>query len=131
MARVKEVVRTDQAPKAIGPYSQGIVTSASRLVFTAGQVPLDPATGKLIEGDIGAQTRRVFENIRAVLNAAGSDLEHIVKTTVFLADMNDFAAMNEVYATFFPGEPPARSAVQAAKLPAGARIEIETIAIVP
>jgi 2-iminobutanoate/2-iminopropanoate deaminase len=131
MSQPKKVIRTDQAPKAIGPYSQGIVTEANRLLFTAGQVPLDPATGKLVEGDIATQTRRVLENIRAVLEEAGSGLEYVVKTTVFLVDLNDFAAMNEVYASYFSGEPPARSTVQVAKLPAGARVEIETVAVVP
>lgn len=131
MSQSKSVIHTDQAPKALGPYSQGIVAEAGRLLFTAGQVPLDAATGKIVEGDIAVQTRRVFENIRAVLEEAGSGLECVVKTTVFLADLDDFAAMNEVYATYFTDRPPARSTVEVARLPAGARVEIETVAIVP
>lgn len=121
-------IQTDNAPAAVGPYSQAIV--ANGLVFTAGQVPLVPETGKLIEGDIQAQTRQALDNVKAVLEAAGSSLAQVVKVTVYLDDINDFAAMNEVYATYFTGEPPARSAFEVARLPLGAQIEIEAVAIV-
>ena len=122
----RHVVATQDAPEAVGPYSQGITTGD--LVFTAGQIALDPATGKLVEGDIQAQTHQVFRNLKAVLEAAGSSLEHVVKATVFLADINDFAAMNEVYAQHFGDAPPARSTVQVA-LAMGALVEIDMIAI--
>ncbi|GAB6062445.1 RidA family protein [Deferrisoma palaeochoriense] len=124
---MKRIVSTDQAPKAIGPYSQAVV--AGGFVFCSGQIPLDPETGEMVAGDIREQTRRVLENLRAVLEAAGSGLERVVKTTVFLADMGDFAAMNEVYAGFFPDRPPARAAVAVAALPKGARVEIEAVAL--
>jgi len=120
-------ISTDRAPAAIGPYSQAIV--AGNLVFTAGQIPLDPATGQLVEGDIAAQTERVMQNIRAILEAAGTSLAKVVKTTVFLADMNDFAAMNEVYARYFADHRPARSTVQAGRLPRDVRVEIEAVAV--
>jgi 2-iminobutanoate/2-iminopropanoate deaminase len=120
------VVATDKAPGAIGPYSQAI--KLNNLVFTAGQIPLDPATGKLIEGDIAAQTERVMQNLQAVLEAAGSSLGQVVKTTCFLANMDEFAAFNEVYARYFSENRPARSTVQAARLPAGASVEVECIA---
>ena len=123
---MREVIRTDKAPAAVGPYSQAIRTSG--LVFTSGQIPLDPATGKLVDGDIQEQTRQVMVNLRAVLKAAGTDFPRVVKATVFLADMGDFAAVNEVYALAFPGDPPARSAFQVAALPLGARVEIEMVA---
>lgn len=119
--------RSEDAPRAVGPYSQAIL--AGELVFCSGQIPLDPATGQLVEGDIAAQTGRVLDNLAAVLAAAGSDLAHVVKTTVFLADLGDFAAMNEAYATRFGEHRPARSTVQVAALPRGARIEIECIAV--
>jgi 2-iminobutanoate/2-iminopropanoate deaminase len=124
---MRQAVSTDQAPKAIGPYSQGI--RAANLLFVSGQVPIDPATGNLIEGDIAAQTRRVFENLSAILKAAGASLDNVVRTTVFLADMGDFAAMNAVYAAYFKTPAPARSTVQAARLPKDARIEIDVIAV--
>jgi len=124
----RTVIATDRAPKAVGPYSQGIVVD--NVVFTAGQIAIDPAVGKLIEGDVAAQTRQVLLNLSAILAAAGTSLSNVVKTTVFLADMQDFAAMNGVYAEFFPVDPPARSTVQVAALPLGARVEIEAIAIV-
>lgn len=126
---MREAVKTTGAPAAIGPYSQGIKTDAGKMIFTAGQIPLDPATGQLVTGDIKVQTRRVFENIKAVLEAGGGSLANVVKTTVFLADFNDFAAMNEAYAEFFPNNPPARTTIQAAGLPKNARIEIDTIAV--
>jgi 2-iminobutanoate/2-iminopropanoate deaminase len=118
---------TKDAPAAIGPYSQGI--QAGGFLFLSGQVALDPATGQLMGGDIRAQTERVLKNLEAVLAAAGSSMAAVVKTTVYLADMNDFAAMNEVYARFFPAPPPARSTVQAARLPRDARVEIDVIAV--
>ena len=125
----RKVVSTNKAPAAIGPYSQAIV--AGNLVFTAGQIPIDPKTSQLVTGEIQAQTRLVLENLKAVLEAAGTDLSHVVKTTVFLKDMNDFGAMNEVYAQYFPQNPPARSAVQAARLPKDVGIEIECVAVLP
>lgn len=124
---MRQAVATDQAPKAIGPYSQAV--RAANLLFVSGQIPIDPATGNLIAGDIAAQTRRVFENLTAILKAAGGSLDNVVRTTVFLADMGDFAAMNEVYATYFTSPAPARSTVQAARLPKDARIEIDVIAV--
>lgn len=120
-------IHTDSAPRAIGPYSQAI--TLDNLVFCSGQIPIDPATGNLIEGDVSAQTQRVLQNLSAVLEAAGSDLQHVVKTTVFLQSMNDFAAMNAVYATWFTTTPPARSTIEVAKLPKGALVEIEAIAV--
>lgn len=120
------VVATDKAPGAIGPYSQAI--KLNNMVFTAGQIPLDPATGKLVEGDIAAQTERVMQNLQAVLEAAGSSLGQVVKTTCFLANMDEFAAFNDVYARYFSENRPARSTVQAARLPAGASVEVECIA---
>jgi 2-iminobutanoate/2-iminopropanoate deaminase len=123
---MKEVVLTARAPKAIGPYSQAIKSNG--LVFLSGQVALDPQTGEFVGSDVRQQTERVFENIKGVLEAAGANLNHVVKTTVFLKDMNDFAAMNEVYARHFTAAPPARSTVQAARLPKDALVEIEVIA---
>lgn len=124
----REVISTPKAPAAVGPYSQAI--RVNNLVFTAGQVAIDPEQGKLIEGDIAAQTRQVLTNLSAVLEAAGSSLSQVLKTTVFLKDIHDFAAMNAVYAEFFPEKPPARSAVQVAALPLGALVEIEAVALV-
>ena len=123
---MREAVSTASAPKAIGPYSQAI--RAGSLVFVSGQIPIDPATGNLIEGDIRAQTHRVFENLGEILKAAGATFDQVVRTTVYLADMNDFAAMNEVYATYFGSPAPARATVQAARLPRDARVEIDVIA---
>ncbi len=120
-------LHTDDAPQAIGPYSQAI--RAGGFIFCAGQTPLDPASMQLIEGDIEAQTRRVLQNLAAVLAAAGSGLDRVVKTTVFMQDLGEFARMNAVYAEFFPAIPPARSTVQVAGLPRGAQIEIECIAL--
>lgn len=125
----KTTVTTDKAPKALGPYSAGVTTCC--MVFTAGQVGIDPATGKIVEGGIQAQTKQALTNVRSVLEAAGTSMENVVKTTVFLQDMGEFALMNEVYATFFTGNYPARSAVQVAALPAGAAVEIEAIALRP
>lgn len=121
-------VQTDEAPAAIGPYSQAIVHDG--LVFTAGQIALDPATGDLVEGEVAVQTERVMRNLQGVLRAAGSSLDHVVKTTVFLRDMNDFAAMNEVYGRFFGEHRPARSTVQVARLPRDCAVEIEVVAAV-
>jgi 2-iminobutanoate/2-iminopropanoate deaminase len=121
-----EPVATDRGPKAIGPYSQAI--KANGLVFLSGQIPLDPKTQQLVEGDIARQTERVLENLKGIVEAAGSSLSRTVKTTVYLADLADFAAMNEVYARYFPERPPARSTVQVARLPRDARVEIDLIA---
>jgi 2-iminobutanoate/2-iminopropanoate deaminase len=125
---MKKTISTEHAPKAIGPYSQAIL--ANGMAFLSGQIPLDPATNALIEGDIAAQTERVLQNMRAVLEACGSSLGQVVKTTVFLKDMGEFAKMNEVYARHFPETPPARSTVEAARLPRDVRVEIECIALV-
>jgi 2-iminobutanoate/2-iminopropanoate deaminase len=123
---LKQAIGSPLAPKPVGPYSAAL--RVGQLLFVSGQVPLDPATGRMVEGDIGVHTRRVLENVAALLDAAGISFASVVRTTVFLADMNDFQAMNEVYATFF-GEPyPARSTVQAARLPRDARVEIDVIA---
>ncbi len=124
---MKQIVAASDAPAAIGPYSQAVVSSGG-LVYTAGQLGLDPRTGELVGPGIEEQTRQALANLAAVLRAAGSDLGKVLKTTVFLADMNDFAAMNQVYAQFFATTPPARSAVQVARLPKGARVEIEAVA---
>jgi 2-iminobutanoate/2-iminopropanoate deaminase len=123
----RTVVATDGAPQAIGPYSQAIV--ANGFVFTAGQIPLDPATGKIVEDDITAQSERVMRNLEAVLSAAGSGFDRVVKTTCFLADLDDFAAFNAVYSRYFGDAPPGRSTVQVARLPAGALVEVECIAL--
>ena len=129
---MRTAIRTPQAPAAIGPYSQAIsveITGPSKLIFCSGQIPLDPATGKLVEGDLATQTRRVLDNLGAVLAEAGANWSHVVKTTIFLADLEDFAAVNALYAERFSGAPPARSTVQAARLPRDARLEIEAIAV--
>jgi len=125
---MKKQVQTDKAPKAIGPYSQGII--ANGFVYCSGQIPIDPATGELNTGTIEEQTRLVLKNVGAVLEAAGSSYDDVVKTTVFLQDMNDFAKMNAVYAEFFKAPNPARAAVQAARLPRDVKVEIEAIALV-
>jgi 2-iminobutanoate/2-iminopropanoate deaminase len=123
----RETVRTDNAPKAIGPYEQAI--KANGFLYTAGQIPLDPKSGNLVEGDIGAQTRRVLENLKAVLEAGGSSLDRVVKATVFLKNMADFAPMNEVYAQYLGNAKPARSTVAVAALPRGALVEIDLVAL--
>lgn len=123
-----KVISTENAPGAIGPYSQAIV--ANGMVFCSGQIPIDPATGEFVSEDVSEQTEQVFKNLAAVLEAAGASLESVVKTMVFLADMNDFAAMNEVYGRYFVTNKPARATVQAARLPRDARVEIECIALV-
>jgi 2-iminobutanoate/2-iminopropanoate deaminase len=124
---VRHAIATDKAPKAIGPYSQGV--RMGNLLFCSGQIPLDPTTGQPVTGDIAAQTRQVFANLGAVLAEAGASFDHVARTTVYLADMNDFAAVNEVYATFFGTPAPARSTIQAAGLPRNARVEIDVIAV--
>ena len=124
---MREIIKTESAPAAIGPYSQGV--RALGFLFVSGQIPLDPKTGSMVEGGIAEQTDQVMRNLAAVLKAAGTGLEHVVKTTVFLADMNDFAEMNEVYGRYFMAQPPARATVEAARLPRDARVEIEAIAL--
>lgn len=125
----RQVISSERAPKAVGPYSQGI--RVGDFIFCAGQAGLDPATGKLVTGGIEAETRRVLQNLGAVLEQAGTSLGNVVKTTVFLTDMGDFKAMNAIYAEFFPGTPPARSTVQVSRLPVDAHVEIECIAVMP
>lgn len=125
---MKEPVHSDGAPKALGPYSQAIKSNG--FVFASGQVPIDPATGEIVKGSISDQTERVLNNLAAVLEAAGSSLSKVVKTTVFLADMNDFADMNQVYGRFFGEVPPARSTVEVSRLPRDARVEMDVIALV-
>ncbi|MCC7234289.1 MAG: RidA family protein [Bryobacterales bacterium] len=124
----KRIVATQAAPAALGPYSQAVVHNG--LVYLSGQIPLDPATGQVVAGDAAAQTARVLDNLRAVLEASGASLDSVLKTTVFLADLNEFAAVNEVYGRYFASNPPARATVQAARLPRDARVEIECIAAV-
>jgi 2-iminobutanoate/2-iminopropanoate deaminase len=124
---VREIIKTESAPAAIGPYSQAV--RAGGFIFASGQIPLDPQTGEFVAGGVAEQTEQVMRNLSAVLEAAGSGMKRIVKTTVFLADMNDFAAMNEVYGRYFKENPPARATVQAARLPRDARVEIEAIAL--
>lgn len=123
---MKHVVKTDKAPQAIGPYSQAIEVNG--MVYTSGVVPIDPATGNVVEGDIKVQATRVFDSMKALLEAAGSSCEDVVKTTVFIKDMNDFAALNEIYAEYFTGDFPARSCVEVARLPKDVLIEMEAIA---
>lgn len=124
----KKIIATEKAPAAIGPYSQAVV--AGEFIFTAGQIPLDPSTGTLVQGDIQAQTKRVFENLKAVLEAGGSSMKDIVKATVYLVSMDDFTALNEVYSEYLGETKPARSTVAVSALPRGARVEIEAIATV-
>ena len=123
---IRQAVATDKAPKAIGPYSQGI--RSGNLLFISGQVPIDPATGNIIEGDIKAQTDRVMRNLTAILEAAGGSMDNVLRCTVYLKDMNDFAAMNEVYGSYFSQPAPARSTIQAVRLPKDANVEIDVIA---
>ena len=124
---MKEAIATDKGPKAIGPYSQAV--KANGFIHTAGQIPFDPATGQLVGGDIAQQTARVLENLKAIVEAAGSSLDQAVKATVYLKDMNDFTAMNEVYGRYFSRNPPARSTVEVSRLPRDVRVEIDLIVI--
>ncbi len=124
---MKEIIATEKGPKAIGPYSQAV--KAGGLIFTAGQVAFDPVTNQLVEGGVAQQTARVLENLKAIVEAAGSSLDRAVKATVYLKDMNDFAAMNEVYGKYFAANPPARSTVEAARLPRDVRVEIDLIVL--
>ena len=125
---MNKIISTDHAPKAIGPYSQAVISSG--FVFLSGQIPLDPATGQVIDGDITWQTERVLESLKRVLEAAGSSLDRVVKTTVYLKDMEEFAKMNAVYARYFENDPPARSTIEAARLPRDVRVEIDCVATV-
>lgn len=125
----KSIITTDKAPKALGPYNAAVSTGC--MIYTAGQVGIDPSTGKMVEGGIQAQTRQVFMNLKAILEEAGSGLDQIVKTTVFLQDMGEFSLMNEIYGSFFSEKYPARSTVQVCALPAGAAVEIEAVALQP
>ena len=129
MSIIRQTVHTDHAPKAVGPYSQAVI--ANRFVFTAGVVGVNPATGQVVEGGIAEQTRQAFANLNAILQAAGTTFENVVKTTVFLRNISDFQAMNKVYGEFFPTNPPARSTAGSHELPLGALIEIEMIALLP
>jgi 2-iminobutanoate/2-iminopropanoate deaminase len=123
----REIVSSTRAPQAIGPYSQAV--RVGKFLITSGQIPIDPGTDQLVGNDIRAATRQVMDNLKAVLEAGGSSLDQVIKTTVYLANLDDFPAMNEVYASYFPGDPPARSTIQAARLPKGAIIEIDAIAL--
>jgi 2-iminobutanoate/2-iminopropanoate deaminase len=125
---MRKTVQTEKAPAAIGPYSQAVFSGG--LLFCSGQIPIDPATGKMVEGGIEVQTARVLRNLAAVLKEGGASLQSVVKTTVYLADLSDFPVMNGVYGTFFPENPPARATIEAAKLPAGALVEIDAVASV-
>ena len=124
---MRKPITTDKAPQALGPYSQAI--AAGQLLFLSGQIPLDPAIGKLVDGGIAEQTHRLMSNLRAVLTAAGASFDNVVRTTIFLADMNDFTAVNEVYGSYFENPAPARACVQVAELPMKARVEIDAIAL--
>jgi 2-iminobutanoate/2-iminopropanoate deaminase len=126
---VRQAITTTEAPQAIGPYSAAI--RAGNLLFVSGQIPIDPATGVFVDGDVTAQTEQVMHNLAALLRAAGAGFEHVVRTTVFLVDMNEFAAMNAVYGRFVVDPPPARATVQVARLPRDARVEIDLIAVLP
>ena len=126
---MRQAIATTDAPQAIGPYSAAI--RAGNLLFVSGQIPIDPATGVFVDGDVAAQTEQVMRNLAALLRAAGAGFEHVVRTTVFLADMNEFAAMNAVYGRFVVDPPPARATVQVARLPRDARVEIDLIAVLP
>jgi 2-iminobutanoate/2-iminopropanoate deaminase len=124
----KSVIQTDKAPRAVGPYSQAIKLEGESLIFISGQIALDPKTGDRVHGGVVQETRQVFENLKAVLDAAGSSLEKVVKTTVFLHSMDDFGVMNEVYSQYFKDDPPARSTIEVSRLPKGMKIEIEAVA---
>lgn len=126
----RQIIHSDDAPKAIGPYSQAVRVDCGKMIFCSGQIPLDPKTGEMVEGDIAAQTRQVMENLKAVLAAAGAGFEHVVRCNIFLADMDDFGVVNEVYGTYFPENPPSRATVQVARLPKDSRVEIDCIAMI-
>jgi len=126
---VRKTVHSARAPKAIGPYSQAVESRGTRTLWLSGQIPLDPATGELVPGDVAAQAARAMENLRQVLAAAGAGFEHVVRCTIYLADLADFAKVNEVYGRSFPKDPPARATVQVAALPRGARVEIDAVAV--
>lgn len=125
----REPIASADAPRAIGPYSQAVAVPAGRMVFLSGQIPLDPTSGELVQGDISAQTEQVMKNLAAVLAQAGLDFRHVVRCGIFLMDLNDFAKVNEVYGRYFPAAPPARATVQVSGLPKGARVEIDAIAV--
>jgi 2-iminobutanoate/2-iminopropanoate deaminase len=126
---MKKLIQTDQAPKAIGPYSQGVSIESGKLIFTAGQIPFHPETNQMVDGGIEEQTERVIQNLKAILEAGGSGLDRVVKTTVFLKQMGDFQAMNSIYEKYFSDNPPARSTVEVSALPKGALIEMECVAV--
>ena len=126
---MRKTVHSARAPKAIGPYSQAVEARGTRTLWLSGQIPLDPATGELVPGDVAAQAARAMENLREVLAAAGAGFEHVVRCTIYLADLADFAKVNEVYGRSFPKDPPARATVQVAALPRGARVEIDAVAV--
>ncbi len=126
----RDVILSEKAPKAIGPYSQAISVPAGKMVFLSGQIPLDPATGEIVAGDVTAQTQRVMENLEAVLAAAGCTFAQVVRCGIFLTDLGDFGKVNEVYGRYFPANPPARATVQVSALPRGAKVEIDCIAVV-
>jgi 2-iminobutanoate/2-iminopropanoate deaminase len=125
----RKAIHSDNAPQAIGPYSQAIQVEAGRMTFLSGQIPLDPKTMELVQGDVAAQAERVMQNLRAVLEAAGLDFSHVVRCTIFLTDLGDFSKVNEVYGRYFTGAPPSRATVQVAALPRGAKVEIDAIAV--
>ncbi len=126
----RETIQTDGAPAAIGPYSQAVSVPSGRMVFLSGQIPLDPVTGKMVDGDITAQTERVMKNLEAVLKKAGASFANVVRCGIFLVDLNDFGRVNEVYARSFPSNPPARATVQVSALPRGAQVEIDAVAVI-
>jgi 2-iminobutanoate/2-iminopropanoate deaminase len=126
----KVIVKTDKAPKAIGPYSQAVKSDEKTLIYTAGQISIDPKTNDLVTGGIGRETRQVLENLKSILEAAGSGLDKVIKTTVFISSMDDFAVMNEVYEQYFKEDPPARTTVEVSRLPKGVKVEIEAVAYV-
>ena len=126
----RDVIQTDKAPKAIGPYSQAISVTAGKMVFLSGQIPLDPATGQMVEGDVGPQTEQVMKNLEAVLAAAGCTFANVVRCGIFLTDLGDFGKVNEIYGRYFPANPPARATVQVSALPRGCKVEIDCIAVV-
>lgn len=126
----RETIQTEKAPKAIGPYAQAVKVDCGKMIFCSGQIPLDPKTGRMIEGDIAAQTRQVMENLREVLAAGGASFANVVRCNIFLADMDDFGTVNEIYGQYFPENPPSRATVQVARLPKDSRVEIDCIAVI-